>query len=79
MMLVPETWQAYLGASKIFGDYGNPWDAMVGVNWFPLNERRFRINTEFLYVRNSPTGNQTLPYAVGNNGPIFSVTAELSI
>ena len=79
MMLKPQTWQLYLGGSKIFGDYGNPWDAMVGMNYFPFKARQFRVNTELMYVDRSPVGNQTLPYAVGHKGPIFHISAELAI
>ena len=34
-MLVPRVWQIYLSGSKIFGEYGDPWDVALGVNWFP--------------------------------------------
>ena len=35
-MLIPTTLQAYAGHSRIFGDYGNPWELRFGANWFPL-------------------------------------------
>lgn len=30
VMLVPSTWQLYLSGSKIFGEYGDPWDLALG-------------------------------------------------
>lgn len=77
-MLVPSTFQAYAGASKIWGEFGDPWDAAVGVNWWPWHKRGFRINTELLRIENSPVGSITLPYPVGGSGWVFTTNAELS-
>ena len=32
-MLIPRTLQAYAAGSKIFGEYGDPWDLAPGRNW----------------------------------------------
>jgi hypothetical protein len=80
-MLIPKTLQVYPAASKIFGEYGDPWDVTLGLNWFPFKgekyERAFRINAEAIYLRDSPTGNNTVPYIVGGNGMVYALTAEL--
>ncbi len=39
MMAIPKTLQLYLAGSKINGQYGNPWDTRVGMNWFPVQEQ----------------------------------------
>ncbi len=75
-MLVPRTWQAYLAHSKVYGDYGDPWDAAVGVNWFPYRNSQFRLNGEFLYLKDSPVGNYSAPYIVGGNGMVYYVNME---
>jgi hypothetical protein len=75
-MLVPRTWQAYLAHSKVYGDYGDPWDAALGVNWFPYRNSQFRLNGEFLYLKDSPVGNYSAPYIVGGNGLVYYVTLE---
>ena len=31
-----------------------------------------------MYVRNSPTGNSSVPYSVGSNGIIILIATELS-
>jgi hypothetical protein len=77
-MLLPETLQVYVSGSKIFGGYGDPWDARVGVNWFPFRNRSFRWNNEVMYVADSPVGALSLPYQVGARGPIFLSTLELN-
>jgi len=77
MMLVPQTWQLYLSGSKVFGEYGDPWDVGLGVNWFPYKTRQFRVNGELLHLSDSPVGNLSLPSIVGGNGTVFYANAEL--
>jgi hypothetical protein len=76
-MLVPKTWQLYLSGSKIYGEYGNPMDLGLGVNWFPYKSRQFRLNGEALYLDRSPVGNLSVPYIVGGDGVVYYANAEL--
>lgn len=76
-MAIPETLQVYANGSKIWGDFGNPWDAGIGVNWWPFKKQQFRLNGEFLYLDHSPVGSTTLPYSVGSTGFVFVTSAEL--
>jgi hypothetical protein len=73
-------WQVYATGSKIFGEFGNPYDVSLGFNWYPVKkkgfERQFRINGEAIYVRRSPTGYSSFPYIVGANGPVFMLNTE---
>ncbi len=78
MMLVPKTLQTYLAGSYIFGEYGEPWDLALGVNWYPLHRRLFRLNTELLYLDDSPVGYSSVPFAVGGNGPVFYSSLEVT-
>lgn len=81
-MIMPRKLMAYASGSKIFGEYGDPWDLAVGANWYPVTkkgfERQLRVNPEFMYVRKCPTGNSSVPYTVGSNGIIFLIATELS-
>lgn len=76
-MFMERKLQGYIAASKIFGEYGNPWDTAIGLNWFPLRERLVRINTELLYLNKSPVGYSSIPYAVGGDGPVFTTNVEM--
>jgi hypothetical protein len=82
-MLIDETLQAYLAASKIWGDYGEPWDTSIGVNYFPFGAtnkqygRQVRFNGDAMYTENSAIGNGSIPYSVGGTGWTFSLSAEL--
>jgi hypothetical protein len=76
-MILPRTLQFYISGSKIFGQYGNPYDIAAGFNWFPFQRRDFRINTMGLYVYRSPVGYTAYPVPVGANG--FTFLTDLSL
>jgi hypothetical protein len=77
-MVVPQTLQAYVGFSKIFGQYGQPRDFRAGVNFFPFKNKVVRWNNEALYVYRSPVGYTSVPYPVGGRGWIFHSSMELA-
>ena len=70
-MLIPKQLQLYVSGSKIFGEYGDPYDVAVGVNWFPFVRKEFRINAMGLYVNRSPVGYSAYPVPVGGDGFTF--------
>jgi hypothetical protein len=77
-MLVPKRTQAYVGHSRIFGKYGDPWDFRFGINWFPYKNKVLRWNTEALYLYKSPVGYSSVPYNVGSRGWVFHSSMELA-
>ncbi len=38
-MVILKTLQAYVQSSKIFGEFGDPWDITLGVDYFARSER----------------------------------------
>jgi DUF3011 family protein len=70
--------QVYVGNSGIYGKYGNPWEVRFGANIYPVKERGFRVNTEFIHVDHSPVGYTAYPMPVGANGNIFHANLELN-
>lgn len=72
-MLMPRVLQAYLSGSQIFGAFGNPWDAALGVTWFPFARKNVRWNVQALYTDRSPVGYTAIPYQVGGTGWIVTV------
>jgi hypothetical protein len=76
-MLIPRVLQIYVAGSKIFGEYGQPWDASLGFNWFPYRKKNLRANLQMLYLDNSPVGSSSLPYIVGADG--LAITADLEL
>lgn len=71
-MLVPKYLQAYIGYSKIDGEYGNPSDFSVGINYFPMARKEVRFNVQGLYLDDSPVGYSSVPFVVGGNGWVFT-------
>jgi hypothetical protein len=77
-MVIPKTLQLYAGYSKIFGQFGHPYDARFGANWFPWKNKVIRWNSEVLYLSRSPVGYTAVPFPSGGNGFIFHSTLELA-
>jgi hypothetical protein len=70
-MVQPQTVQVYVSNSKVYGQYGDPWDARLGMNWFPWKSESARWNLEYIQLYKSPVGGLSLPYTTGGTGPIF--------
>lgn len=77
-MLMPKAVQAYAGLSKIYGQYGNPWDVRFGVNVFPWKNYVGRWNTELLHIERSATGGSSLPSVVGGTGNVFYTSFQIN-
>ena len=77
-MVVPKSLQAYIGFSKIFGQFGQPRDFRFGVNYFPFKNKVVRWNTEALYLYKSPVGYTSVPYPIGGRGWVFHSNMELA-
>jgi hypothetical protein len=77
-MMMPETLQGYTGYSKVFGEYGDPWDLRFGLNWYPWHNQVVRWNTEYLHTDRSPVGGLSLPTAVGGTGDIFYSSFQIN-
>lgn len=77
-MIIPRSVQLYTGYSKIFGQYGKPWDFRAGLNWFPFKTPVVRWNNEWLYLYKSPVGNLGAPYPVGAKGTVVYTGLEVS-
>jgi hypothetical protein len=78
MMPIQQKLQLYSSGSHIFGQYGNPYDARIGTNWFPRKNRVLRWNTEAMYLFRSPVGYTSVPFPLGGKGWVFDTTVELA-
>jgi hypothetical protein len=77
-MLSPKLLQAYLSGSTIRGIYGNSWEVRAGANFYPVKERGFRVNAEWIHLNKCPVGYTAVPYPVGGNGDVVHLNAELN-
>ena len=78
-MLIPNRLQAYVSGSKIFGQYGDPYDVGLGLNWFPFRRKEMRINVMGIDVHNSPVGYTAYPTLVGMDGWVFLTDVALNL
>ena len=70
-MAIKKWLMVYSTYSKVFGQYGNPWDARLGINFFPWKNQAVRWNFQYIYIEKSPVGGLSLPYPLGGSGGIF--------
>ena len=77
-MLLPKSLQLFTGGSKVFGEYGDPWDYRLGLNWYPWENQVIWWGFEYIYTDRSPVGGSSLPYIVGGNGNIFHTSFVLN-
>jgi hypothetical protein len=76
-MVIPSKLGVYIGMSKIYGEYGEPHDTVIGTNLYLFQRRLLRLNTEFMYLKNSPVGYPSVPFLLGGNGTVFSTSLEM--
>lgn len=70
-MVLDKVLQAYGTYSQVNGEYGDPYDFRLGLNWFPWKSKVVRWNVEFINLHHMPVGGLSLPYPVGGNGNVF--------
>ncbi|HEX9166183.1 MAG TPA: hypothetical protein VF862_09750, partial [Gemmatimonadales bacterium] len=71
-MVIPKQLQVYATGSRIFGEYGDPTEYRVGVNWYPFRNEIVRWNAQWIQLNRSPVGGNSLPFVVGGKGPVLS-------
>ena len=77
-MAIPKALQVYVSGAAIRGRYGNSSEVRAGANWYPVKERGFRVNAEWLHLNKCPVGYTAVPYPVGGNGNVFHTNLELN-
>lgn len=70
-MVVDQKLQLYGVYSYIDGQYGDPSEYRIGVNWHPWKNHVIRWNFEYIHSDRSPVGGLSLPYVIGGTGSIF--------
>jgi hypothetical protein len=78
-MAIRDVLQPYVGAAAIRGArYGNSSEIRIGANVYPVKQRGFRINGEFLHLNKAPVGYTAYPIPVGANGNVFHLNFEMN-
>ncbi|MCD6064917.1 MAG: hypothetical protein K0R82_2828 [Flavipsychrobacter sp.] len=77
-MIIKRTLQLYAIGSYINGEYGYPYDIIIGANWYVLKNRILRFNGEVIFPHESPVGYLAYPTVVGSNGTVLMLNLELN-
>ena len=77
-MIIPKLLQLYGTWSKIYGEYGDPWEFRAGLNYHPWKNHVVRANAEYIYQDKCPVGGLSLPYQVGGTGSIFHLNFQVN-
>jgi hypothetical protein len=64
--------QPYVTVSKIFGEYGDPWELALAANIYPFRRKETRFNLQAVKLNRNPTGGSSLVSQVGGTGWVFS-------
>lgn len=70
-MLLPRVLQPYVTYSKIYGEYGDPWELALGMNIYRFTRKETRFNLQAAKLNRSPIGGSSLAQ-VGGSGWVFN-------
>jgi hypothetical protein len=78
---IPKTLEIYGATSQIYGDknagFSHSYEYLLGANFYPFDQRYFRVNAQVMNVHHSPTSSVFGFYVGGLTGTIFSVATSL--
>ena len=66
--VVPKTLMLYARGSKVFGQFGSPYEYAGGFKWYFLPTERLWLTGELMQVHRSPYSGAFTPYTAGMNG-----------
>ncbi len=77
-MLVHKTLGAYVSSTYLFDQFQrNPWEVVVGLNFYPIKTRSWRLNGQMIYVDRSSADSYFGYYLKGLKGPILSIGTDI--
>jgi len=78
---IPKTLELYAATSQIFGDtragFGRSYEYLGGMNFYPFDERYFRVNAQVISVYKSAASSTFGFYNGGQTGTTISVATSL--
>jgi hypothetical protein len=76
--VVPKTLVVYARGSKVFGQFGNPYEYAGGLKWYFLPTERVWVTGELMRVSHAPYSGAFTPYTAGMNGWVPMVQTILA-
>jgi hypothetical protein len=66
--VIPKTLVVYARGSKVFGQFGSPYEFAGGLKWYFLPTERVWLTSELMRVHKAPYGGAFTPYTAGMDG-----------
>jgi len=76
--VIPKTLVLYARGSKVFGEFGSPYEYAGGLKWYFLPTERVWITGELMRAHKAPYGGAFTPYTAGVNGWVPMVQTILA-
>jgi len=76
--VIPKDLAVYARTSKVFGQFGDPYEYAGGVKWYFLPTDRLWLSAELMNVHKSPYGAAFTPYTAGMNGWVPMVQSVIA-
>jgi hypothetical protein len=76
--LVPKRLMAYARGSKVFGQFGSPYEYAGGVKWYFLPTERLWMTGEIARIHRAPYGGAFTPYTAGMDGWVPMIQTVLA-
>jgi hypothetical protein len=76
--IVPKTLVLYARGSKVFGQFGNPYEYAGGLKWYFLPTERLWLTAELMRVQRAPYGGAFTPYTAGMAGWVPMIQTVLA-
>ena len=76
--VVPRKLVLYARGSKVFGEFGSPYEYAGGLKWYLLPTERLWLTGEVMRVHHAPYSGAFTPYTAGMNGWVPMVQTVLA-
>jgi hypothetical protein len=76
--IVPKTLVLYARGSKVFGQFGSPYEYGGGLKWYFLSTERLWLTGELMRVHEAPYGGAFTPYTAGMTGWVPMIQTVLA-
>jgi len=76
--VVPRKLVLYARGSKVFGEFGSPYEYAGGLKWYLLPTERLWLTSEVMRVHKAPYSGAFTPYTAGMNGWVPMVQTVLA-
>ncbi len=78
---IPKTLELYGATSQVYGDrnagFSHSYEYLAGLNFYPFDERYFRVNAQVINIYHSPASSTFGFYVGGQTGTIVSLATSL--